>query len=223
MPTKVNPDITAAVIKADLQHIITGEALATLQVRSYAKNETVVVSGDALAFFYIIIEGRVAIHNYSEQGNVAVVDYVEQNGVLGDMEFFNHCNYLHTAVAVVPTTILLIPLEVVHSHLTTSVPFLMRMCLVLTEKLMKSSVKNARSLLYPAKNKLCKTIVQTSEKFESATIPFVMKDMSSMMGISDRHIRRLLSELVEEKIILRQNKTIQILNMKQLQRYSTDF
>ncbi|WP_145147756.1 Crp/Fnr family transcriptional regulator [Paenibacillus xylanexedens] len=223
MSIKVHPDITAAVLKANLHEIITDEALTTLQVKMYKKNETVVVSGNELKYFYIVVEGRVAIHNYSDQGNIAVVDYVEKNGVLGDLEFFQQCNYLHTAVAVVPSTILLIPLEIVNSHLTKSVSFLSHMCTVLTDKLMKSSVKNARSLLYPAKNKLCKYILQTSEKFESATIPFVMKDISSMMGISDRHIRRLLSDLAQEQIIIKENRTLKVLDMEQLHRYSTDF
>ncbi|WP_336760217.1 Crp/Fnr family transcriptional regulator [Paenibacillus sp. USHLN196] len=223
MANKIHTDITNALFEVNLQDIITDEALTTLQVKLYKKNETVIISDDELRYLYIVIDGRVAIHNYSDQGNVAIVDYVEKNGVLGDLEFFQQCNYLHTAVAVVPSTILLIPLEIVHSHLTHSVSFLSHMCTVLTDKLMKSSVKNARSLLYPAKNKLCKYILQTADKLESLTIPFVMKDISSIMGISDRHIRRLLSHLVEEQIIMKENRTIKVLDMEQLHRYSTDF
>lgn len=89
MSIKVHPDITAAVLKANLHEIITDEVLTTLQVKMYKKNETVVVSGNELKYFYIVIEGRVAIHNYSDQGNIAVVDYVEKTECWGTWNFFN--------------------------------------------------------------------------------------------------------------------------------------
>ncbi|WP_028561034.1 Crp/Fnr family transcriptional regulator [Paenibacillus pinihumi] len=223
MPSQPLSDLNSAIIKADLQEIIPPELIASLKIRHYRKNETVMVTGNELNYFYIILEGKVAIHNSSEKGNVAVVDYVEKRGLLGDIEYFHKCNYLHTAIAAIPTDILLIPLEIMQTHLTKSVSFLMFMCSSITEKLMKSSIKNARSLLYPARNKLCKYMLQMSEKSGIPFIPFINKDIASTLGISDRHLRRLLGELIEEKIVLKENKTVTILDIEKLNYYSSYF
>lgn len=216
-------DIQAAIIKANLQDLIENDIIPSLDIKHYKKNETVIVTGNELNYFYIIIEGRVAVNNSSEKGQVALVDYLESRGLLGDIEYFHKCKYLHTVVAAVPTEILLIPLEVMNAHLTQSVSFLMFMCSSITEKLMKSSIQNARSLLYPARNKLCKYILQTSELFETPIISFVSKDVASMLGISDRHVRRLLHELINKEIIQKENKVVTILDIEKLREYSSYF
>jgi CRP/FNR family putative post-exponential-phase nitrogen-starvation transcriptional regulator len=217
------PEIQAAIRKANLQELIADEIIADLDIRHYKKNETVIGTGNELNYFYIIIEGRVAVHNSSEKGQVAVVDYLESRGLLGDIEYFHKCKYLHTVVAAVPTEILRIPLEVMNTHLTQSVSFLMFMCSSITAKLMKSSIQNARSLLYPARNKLCKYILQTSELFETPMISFVSKDVASMLGISDRHVRRLLYDLIDQEIITKENKIVTILDIEKLREYSSYF
>ncbi|MFE4714219.1 Crp/Fnr family transcriptional regulator [Paenibacillus sp. NPDC056722] len=220
---KPRPDLRAAIVKAGLQDLIPGEILPALEIKRYKKNETVISTGNELTEFFIIIEGKVAIHNSSEKGNIAVVDYLERGGLLGDIEYFHKCQYLHTVIAAVPTEILRIPLEIMNSTLTRSVPFLMFMCSSITEKLMRSSIQNARSLLYPARNKLCKYLLQTSELFETPVIFFVSKEVASMLGISDRHLRRLLNELIDDGIIIKENKTVTIVDINKLRQYSSYF
>lgn len=218
-----SPALSSAISEADLQALIPDAVHPLLEIKHYKKNETVLTSGEPLNDFYIILEGRVTIHNSSEKGQIAVVDYLETRGLLGDIEYFHKCAYLHTVIAAVPTVLLRIPLQVMNEELTRSVPFLLFMCASITEKLMRSSIQNARSLLYPARSKLCKYLLQTSELFETAAISFVSKDVAGMLGISDRHLRRLLHELSEDGILTKHNKLLTITDFERLRQYASYF
>ncbi|MGG7618982.1 Crp/Fnr family transcriptional regulator [Bacillus coreaensis] len=213
--------VEEAIKKAALENILPPEITPSLSVKAYNKNEVVNVSGEEVNYLYIIVEGKVAIINSSEEGNFAVVTYLEVGEMLGDIEYFNKCNYLHTAVASQPVSILLIPLEIVNEYLTKLANFLLLMCISMSDKLMKSSIKNARSLLYPAHQKLCMFIVQAAERSKSNTIYFKHKDVANEIGISERHMRRIMNELVEEGIILKISKQLTILNMEALRRHSS--
>lgn len=223
MVSKSRSNISRHISKVGLQDILNESVLAPLEINHYEKNEVIITSGDKLDFFYIILEGKVEIASSSEKGNVVSVDYLEERGLLGDIEYFQKCNYLHNVFAAVPSKILVIPLEIMDSHLTKSAPFLMFMCSSITEKLITSSINNARTLLYPARNKLCKYILQKSEIVDSPSITFKNKEVARLLGLSERHISRLISELSKEKILYKQNKTVTILNNGKIREYSSYF
>ncbi|NUU62301.1 Crp/Fnr family transcriptional regulator [Paenibacillus agri] len=214
-------NVKEAIKKADLTTILPPEVTPFLRVQEYNKNEWIIVSGEKLNYLYIVIEGKGAIMNSSEEGDLALIEHLENKEMMGDFEYFTKSNFVHSVMASQPASVLLIPIEIVNDHLMKSADFLLLMCKSMSEKLMKSSIKNARSLLYPPQQKLCKFIVQASEHSKSNTIYFKHKDVANEIGISERHLRRMLNELIDEEIIRKISKQLTILDMELLRKYSS--
>ena len=85
------------------------------------------------------------------------------------------------------------------------------------DKLIKTSKKFSQVILYPIKNRLVTCLIEISDK--NRINNFKTQEIADYLGVTARHVRRILGELYAEKIIEKQVQSIYILNKKSLYKY----
>lgn len=188
------------------------------------KGEYIFHAKEKLQFLYILVEGRAKIIPSSKEGKLAMIDYVEPKAITGDLEaaIGNAHPYLHDAQVLEDTLLIGIPYKLLETKLMFHVPFLRLMCRQVGEKLELASKKHYRKALYRAKNIVSKALVTQSKELKDTAFPFSCKETALSVGISERHLRRILNELEEEGLVEKLGRRIRILDIELLKNMETD-
>ena len=200
-----------------LDHLFTKDTIAHLEIHDYNSNDVLYYVDDNINHLSIIISGSLKVISTSIDGKDALIDDLKSNEILGDIEYFNHQKSIHTVIASSKTKILSIPYEIINNELTNHVPFLQYLCFHLSSKLSKSSIIHSNQLLMPAKIQICSYILNQYDQNEKMIILINYTKLALLIGKSDRHIRRIITNLVDEKIIIKNRGSIEIINLKKLQ------
>ena len=73
-------------------------------------------------------------------------------------------------------------------------------------------------MLYPIKNRLVTCLIEIID--ENRINNFKTQEIADYLGVTARHVRRILGELYTENIIEKQGQSIHILNKKSLYKYA---
>lgn len=202
----------------ELTEIFTDKAKAYLSIRKFHNTEVVLYDKDELTVLSIVIEGKLKVVPSSMEGKNTLVDFIEKGAILGEIEYFGEGQNIHTVVACEETVLLDIPFRIIEEELKNYPPFLLFICNRLSEKLCSLSLTHSKQLLMSTKVQLCKYITETSLEHESDLIPIKYTELAQWIGKSDRHIRRVVVELIEEKLIRKEGRGyIRILNVEGLE------
>ena len=208
--------IRSFISKYKLEPLLSDDILDLLELHIYENGEFLSIAGEISVFVSLFVEGEAKVVPSSENGKIVLINYLSPTDMFGEIELLLKCNYIDSVVAIGHATLLSIPVETVNSKLINSIPFLQFLCTSLTKKLVAHSNNYSRSMLYRKKNHLSRYLVNLSEAMHTNVVPFVTAEVSQYLGITDRHLRRLLTEYVEEGVLERNSKEVKILDLPKL-------
>ena len=219
---------TPALIESSLERLALSEVLpqrlrGTLRIHSFEKDEYVVRSGHHPQGISILISGKVQVMPLSEDGTEIILNYLYPSDVIGDMELLLGTEYIHSVRASVQTAALFLPLPVVTELMDQSPPFLRFMLQALNAKVLIVSKYSANSRLYGTKCSFCRFLYEQKLRMNSDLIPLQMKQAAIYIGVSERHLRRIVRELEAEGLIEKQPRKIRILNAEALRKKMAQF
>ncbi len=204
-------------VNYNFRSIFTEKAKERIYIRRINKGESIVSDGDNIEAMSIVIEGKLKVIPSSLEGKSTVIDYLSEGDVSGDIEYFCKRKSIHTVVAMGKVLLLEIPFHIIDKELKNHAPFLLYMCDKLSEKMCNSSITRSKQLLMPTKVQICKRIVELVEKYKNNTIPINHTEVAQLIGNSDRHVRRVMAELMKEGVIEKQRRGyITILDVTEL-------
>ncbi|HCZ39768.1 Crp/Fnr family transcriptional regulator [Brochothrix thermosphacta] len=199
------------------EHIFSDDIIRESVLLSLPDKEQLIFSGDNFDALFCILQGKAFVTSYSEDGAKVIVDTLQPGTFFGDIELYSHRFLaLHNVVAVPNTVILKFPLHLINSNLNKNVTFLNFMCQKLTEKLLITSANYSTALLLSSKNKLAKYLINETELNQSTTFSFSVKRISEVLGVSERHLRRLLNEFEKDHLLLKVKKNVTIIDLVKL-------
>ncbi|QOR35242.1 cyclic nucleotide-binding domain-containing protein [Clostridium sp. 'deep sea'] len=218
MKISKNTDIIKKYIKdLNLTHIFDDNLLSMLSLHSFAASEVLFNSEDNVENLYVLLDGQAGIVPLSEKGKLSLLDIIILGDVIGDIEYFNDDNYYYQVRALSPCTLLAIPVNSIDLYFQHNSQFYKYICRNLAQKMKRTSFKYARTLLYPLKNRLAKFLYELS-KIHGNKIPDVQSNQTAdYLGISLRHLRRVLAELEQEGILIRENAAVTVIDINKLQ------
>lgn len=207
----------ACLLKCGLERIFPSALLPKLELHLYEPEEFINLSGEPAHYFCICLQGKMKVVPSSEGGKIVLLDYIKPLDFLGDIELFCQCENLHSVKALCPCVVLAIPKVVFEQEMMENVAFLRFVCERLAGKLHHSSKNYSRSMLYPVKSRFCYYLLQLSEETESDIIPVKMIEAAQYLGITDRHLRRILGELESEEMLVQHASIVTILDRKKVE------
>ncbi|UUV19368.1 cyclic nucleotide-binding domain-containing protein [Fusobacteria bacterium ZRK30] len=203
--------------KVNMSHIFKPNAIDHLELHCFEQGESIYFTQDRCKYLHILVYGKVKIFLLNNEGNFMLLDFSKPYDFIGDVEFIQQKNIYHNVEAIIECLLIAIPISKIH-EITISDELYRLLSQSVSDKLIKTSKKFSQVILYPIKNRLVTCLIEISDKDKINN--FKTQEIADYLGVTPRHVRRILSELYTENIIEKEGQSIHILNKKLLYKYA---
>lgn len=183
------------------EDILDERALARCSLVEFSDGKQVLAAGKRLESVLVITKGAAQICSLSAEGRLVTVAEAEPPQLLGDIEYFSDEASLHSADARGRLQAVSIPLSVLERTCQGSLAFYRPICANLVKKVRRTSYEHSRALLYPARVRLARWLIGHAGGSGVAIVKGV--DVADELGVTPRHLSRLIGELVREGVLER--------------------
>lgn len=183
----------------------------------YEQGETIMEEGTPLKSLMIISRGEIRVSTDAANGKNLILCYYVSSGILGDMEFLtDHPDvYNQVSAEADDVEVIDIPFEMNRQYLMNSLSFIRTLAKGTAEKLVQSSRDYAENALLSAEQRLSRYILHASHHGRFSE---VMTDVAMSIGISYRHMYRILNDLCQKKILQKETWGYAILDEQALRK-----
>ena len=185
----------------NLEHIFDPCDMDHIFIAEFDRGEYVTRAGVQPAYLFIFLTGRAKVLPLSKDGKQALLDYLNPGEVCGDLELLMNLSEIKKSYYDVKMfqsgKCIAIPIRYVQQVLTSRAQFLLYICTKTMEKLDVSSRGLSKSLVYDAKSRTL-GYIDERRAANNDVITFKPTEVALKLGISYRHMCRILDELVAE-------------------------
>lgn len=200
-----------------LETIFLEEIFDKFDLHLFEAGEYLCHAGAHVEFFHIIIEGKCKVLPSSEEGKEVLLTYLKPVAICGDIELFNECEALHSVKAVEKVVAVAIPRRVFFDAMMKQPPFLQMLCRNFANKIYETSSNSSSNLLYSTKSRLSRCLLEEAQEQGSNTIQVKTSELAQHLGITARHVRRVMTSYEEDKVIKRHEGKVILLDIETLQ------
>lgn len=183
----------------------------------YRAGEVILHQSSPILYFFFIISGKARVCVSSDNGRDLYLSHYVSEGIIGDIELMAEC---HTSYANVIATsdfkCIALPYEKYAPKLKSNIEFINFVGKGLALKLIRSSKGFQNSALHSGEERICSYILDScsnDEYFEE-----VLTNVSGSLGISYRHMFRILNKLCDEHVLKKSGHGYEIIDRKELVR-----
>lgn len=190
------------------------------EVQQFKSGETIFSQGVEYKYIMIVVSGKAKVCTSAPSGKDLVLAYYLSSGLIGDVELMSNTTYATASVITLsPFEVIIVPFQDDQDSIFKNLTFMTTLAKGLSENLINSSHNYTSNALYSGEQRLCTYILQGSYKnyfFDNLT------DVAATIGISYRHLLRLLNKLCDDGILKREKRKFQITDMEQLKYLSSE-
>lgn len=186
----------------------------------FEAGETILYEGMPILYLLIVIKGKAKVCTIGKNGKDLVLCYYISNGIIGDIELMTSTYIAATnIIAITDFECIALPYQKYAIDLKSNLAFLNRLGSELSIKLLRSSKNYIFTALYSGEERLCSYILQSSH---NNLFNDVLTDVSASIGMSYRHMFRLLNQLCIDKILVKRDNGYLIVNRDELIRRAAE-
>lgn len=180
----------------------------------YKAGEIILKEGDPITYLMIVVMGKAKVCSMARNGKDLVLSYYISNGIIGDIELMTNSYTSEISIsAITDFECIALPYEKNAVLLRNNLAFVNRIGCELSLKLLRSSKNHVRSALYSGEERLCSYILENAH---NNIFSDTLTNVSCSVGMSYRHMLRLLNQLCEDKILDKRKNGYLIVNPKKL-------
>jgi CRP-like cAMP-binding protein len=183
-------------------------ALTGCGARAYEAGETLIHVGSYIDNMLLILEGRAKVCHYTANGRSLILCYAS-SGFMGDLEAMCGIKNSTTVAAMTDLICLAIPWRVNEAYLRGNPVFLNALCQDLANKLLYSGSHAASAALRSCEGRLCAYLLEFSYK---GVFSELLTETASYVGMSYRHMLRILNRLCREGLLEKGSSGYRILD-----------
>lgn len=191
--------------------LVEDDTLCHIAVFQYDAGELICKMGQVSKYIYFILSGACKVSPISAEGKKMQLQILRSNDFCGEIEYFteNNMEYMFDVEVASDTKIIAIPYTYIDKVLRQDKRFMDYMCKKLCEKVKKNAQGYSGAFIYNAKERTIRYIAELSAG--NKKIIFKSTEAALKLGISERHLRRIIQELINEGSISKSYKFIVIL------------
>ncbi len=195
-------------------------SLKQCEVFKFVAHEVIYQETFPITWLGIVIDGKAKVCCSSANGKNLVLCYFVSTGTVGGIEMMaNQSSATASLIATTDFECIAIPFEENEKILRSNNKFLNRLCYEISTNLVNSSSNFVTSALHSGEQRLCSYILESSH---NTIFNDNLTDVACSLGISYRHLSRLLTQLCEEKLLIKENYGYRIMNMNLLIKKAED-
>ena len=184
----------------------------------FAAGEDVLREGHPIGWIAIVVEGNAKVCRTAPNGKSLILCYNISHGLIGEIELMTRqVNATSSVKAVTELECVAVSYQNCLAELKTNLVFLNKLGTELAEKLTASSDNFTSTALCTGEQRLCAYVIQNSHR---GLFCDTLTDVSCSVGMSYRHMFRLLGKLCEEGILEKRESGYYIVDQEELARRS---
>jgi len=198
------------------------KTLSKVMLFRSASGEFLFEQGDVVEYLYLMVKGRIKVSIINENGDSYVLRYMNRFTILGEAEAFSGELAQCSVETLRESDFLRIAVKDITNDCFESPKFLKKIIISLSEKLRTFSSISYINSLYPVKKRLAIYLLSRYENSNCIKIGNIKKEIGDLLGITPRHLNRVISELVLEGILSIDNSEIIISDKDSLKAIAGD-
>ncbi len=210
----------------ELDDVFNDDLVKRMELRTLARGEHLVRIGEAIDYFYLLVEGKLKIYTFQENGKKVLIRFYRPLNAIGDLEYLSE--YIPNAAveALEQSKVLSIPMKELR-HYTHDCPKFLRFVITqLSHKLYTYSKISSLNLVYPLENRVASYLWSVSQIDDNRQLEEIrvnsLEEMANLLATSYRHLSRVLNKMQTNRVISRTRGNIKITDFKQLEKLAID-
>ena len=197
-----------------------GEArLSGCHLRRYEAGEAMARQNEAMDALLFVRSGNAKVCINARNGRHLIICYYISSGILGVVELLTEAQAMDTVTALSQVDCVAVPMERNREALLGCLPFVLRMGQEVSAKLKYSSRAHTVSALYTSEERLCSYLLMAER---DGIVREYLTEVAQSVGVSYRHVFRILGELCREGILERTEAGFRILDRERLRQRSCE-
>lgn len=184
-----------------------------MRLSIFEESEYIYQQEDFLEHLYIFVHGSVKVSHFSENGKETIFRILKQPRIMGEIEFLLNSPATCTTQALDPVHCILLPLHICGKSLLQDSIFLKYISINLAEALSVANTITSINQCYSPKARLISYILSIEK---NGCFYFDFAIVSKILGISERHLFRIMSNLIQDSFLMKTKSGYKILNRDEL-------
>ncbi|MED3316122.1 Crp/Fnr family transcriptional regulator [Bacillus wiedmannii] len=200
---------------------------AYFQVNHFEKGKFICNIDDAMDRLYFVVKGKVKVYTITQEGKKLILRFINPLAVVGDIEFIQNSKAHNVVEACSDVIAISISHAVIRNKLLHD-PIFMNFLLENIANTLKISTRfTALNLLYPVEVRVASYLlsISTDSNGNMNKIDLDATSISSIadfIGVSYRHVIRVLQKFYKEKLIEKRNGVIVIKDFFKMKEVAKD-
>ena len=184
----------------------------------YKEGDVILNQGMNMEYLMIVISGIAKVCISSPEGKNLVLSHYIFEGIIGEIELMTNTHIAATSIfASTDFECIGIPYLRYEKELKENIKFLNLVGKELSNKLLNSTMNYMSNALYSGEERLCTYIMNESKNYVFSE---TLTDVAGSIGMSYRHMFRILNKLCNDNVIYKENNGYHILNYEELRKRS---
>ncbi|TXR59366.1 Crp/Fnr family transcriptional regulator [Bacillus sp. AY18-3] len=200
---------------------------AYLQVNHFEKGELICNIDDAMDRLYFVVKGKVKVYTITPEGKKLILRFINPLAVVGDIELIQNSKAHNVVEACSDVIAISISHAVIRNKLLHD-PIFMNFLLENIANTLKISTRfTALNLLYPVEVRVASYLLSIStdsngNMYKKDLDATSISSIADFIGVSYRHVIRVLQKFYKEKLIEKRNGVIVIKDFFKMKEVAKD-
>lgn len=215
-----NPELLDSYIKRNkINNMIHPSLNQYMQLAQFEKKEYLYHQDENLDSLYLFVKGKIKVSYSMSNGKENVLRLLKEPRIVGEIELILDIPAATTLLAMETTHCIIIPLGRCRSLLLKDAVFLKAVSYNMAEALFIMDNNASINQSFSPKNRVVSYILSTEHNLH---FQIDLKNLPNIIGISDRHLFRIISELLEDDMIRKDSDGYSISNLPELELIAGD-
>lgn len=216
-----NPETLELLRTVDLFAQLDPETMATVaghvDRRVLERNDVLFVEADEPAELFVVVSGRIAIANRSEDGRESLVALMEAGDLFGEMPLFDGGSRSAEARALESSEVLAIPYAPLRALYEARPELLWFVVALLARRLRTVDAALADSVFLDVTGRTAKRLLELAGDDDEFALPVTQEELAGMVGASRERVNKAIASFVKLGWIEQRDRNYVITNRTQLE------
>jgi CRP-like cAMP-binding protein len=185
--------------------------------RILERNDVLFAEEDEPGELFVVVSGRIAIANRSEDGRESLVALMERGDLFGEMPLFDNGQRSAEARALESSEVLAIPYGPLRDLYQRRPELLWRVVALLAERLRSMDAALADSVFLDVTGRTAKRLLELAGEDDEFALPVTQEELAGMVGASRERVNKAIASFVRLQWIEQRDRHYVITNRQQLE------
>lgn len=200
-----------------IKDIFSFDICSDIEVHSFDAGEDILMENERPFWLYYLVKGRAKLYLTHDNGRITLINFLAAPCFIGEMELLDENKRSDGVKAITECVCFAIPVRQYKDKLLQDTKFLRYLCCFLSEKAIGNTANYSRNQAFPLRNRLASFILETSV---NGIYREQHTEVAEYLGVTYRHLLYVISEFVQNGLLVKTNSGYLITDIKALRNIS---